>query len=371
MQPALDLPAYLNLGAENLISDIMRSTLQNPKETLFISKFHRRQAKMEKLRAAHEAAGLHVPIFLIASVTNACNLYCKGCYARANGQCGEPKGALMTQPEWSGIFTQAETLGIPFILLAGGEPFLRRDVLQAAAEHPGVVFPIFTNGTVMDEEALRLLNRHRNLVPVVSLEGNEQTTDNRRGPGAHALIWRTINEMAAKKLLFGASVTVTKQNLAEVTAPEFVQTLYQKGCRLLFYIEYVPVSAGTETLAPGDAERARMESTQNALRAQFPAMTFLAFPGDEKYMGGCLAAGRGFFHINAYGGAEPCPFSPYSDTSLKDHTLEEALRSPFFEQVRSLNAQDDGHEGGCALFAREAQVRGLLFPDQARCGTSA
>jgi MoaA/NifB/PqqE/SkfB family radical SAM enzyme len=198
MQPAFDLPSYLNLGAENLISDVLRTTLQNPKETLFLHKFHRCQAQMEKLRTAHEAAGLHVPVFLIASVTNACNLYCKGCYARANGLCGESKGELLTQQEWNGIFTQAETLGIPFILLAGGEPFLRRDVLQAAAEHSGVLFPIFTNGTVMDEEALRLLNKHRNLVPVVSLEGNEQTTNDRRGLGAYTKIWRTIHDLSAK-----------------------------------------------------------------------------------------------------------------------------------------------------------------------------
>ena len=105
-----------------------------------------------------------------------------------------------------------------------------------------------------------------------------------------------------------------------------------------------------------------MEQAQAALRAQYPGMVFLAFPGDEKYMGGCLAAGRGFFHINATGGAEPCPFSPYTDGNVRDHTLLGVLQSPFFRKVRALNEQESTHAGGCALFAQEAQVRSLLFP---------
>ena len=124
----------------------------------------------------------------------------------------------------------------------------------------------------------------------------------------------------------------------------------------------VPVTPGTESLAPDDAERLQIEQAQEALRKDIPGMVFLSFPGDEKYMGGCLAAGRGFFHINAHGDAEPCPFSPYSDVSLKNHTLLEAMQSPFFQMVRDLNAQDEGHMGGCALFEKEAQVKALLFP---------
>ena len=362
MEEAFDLTTYLNKGSESLIADILRSTLRNPKETLFLQRYHSCQPGMEARRMAHEAEGLHIPLFLIASITSACNLYCKGCYARANGQCGQQKGTPLSRQEWSGVFSQAEAAGISFILLAGGEPFLRMDVLEAAAEKEGIIFPIFTNGTVMGPDALQLLDRHRNLVPVVSLEGGQDATDDRRGEGAYQVIRQTFEHLSARKLLFGTSITVTTQNMAEVTDPAFVQDLYDQGCRLLFYIEYVPVAPGTEALAPDDAARTRMEQAQAALRAQYPGMVFLAFPGDEKYMGGCLAAGRGFFHINATGGAEPCPFSPYSDGNVRDHTLLEVLQSPFFRKVRALNEQESTHAGGCTLFAQEAQVRSLLFP---------
>jgi MoaA/NifB/PqqE/SkfB family radical SAM enzyme len=361
-----DLVAYLNRGAEQLVLDILKATLKNPKEALFIRRYYNAQKGMENRRAALEAGGRHIPMFLIASITNACNLFCKGCYARANGQCGSGSGKpLFSAKQWSSVFTQAADAGIGFVLLAGGEPMLRQDVLLAAAAHEEILFPIFTNGTLIDPQCLDLFDRHRNLVPIVSLEGGEAATDLRRGAGAFAQVQAALNAMQERKLLFGASLTVTTENRAEVMSPAFMRTLYQKGCRIAFFIEYVPVSPGTEALAPDDAQRLLIEQDQETLRKELPGMVFLSFPGDEKHMGGCLAAGRGFFHINAYGDAEPCPFSPYSDLSLCDHSLLEALQSPFFKQVRTLNAADPNHTGGCALFEKDAQVKALLFPQNA------
>jgi MoaA/NifB/PqqE/SkfB family radical SAM enzyme len=363
MESFRDVNTYLNEGAEKLVADILRSTLRNPRETAFINRFHKHQKQMEKRREALEAQGQHIPMFLISSITSACNLSCKGCYARANGMCGEKaSGELLSADEWDGIFSQAEEAGISFVLLAGGEPLLRLDVLDKAAGHEGIVFPIFTNGTLLDRDAIHMLNDHRNLVPVISLEGGQFATDDRRGEGIYDLTQENFRDLNDQKLLFGVSLTVTTENIAEVTSETYLRGLYDLGCRLVFFIEYVPVAKGTEHLAPGDKERRLLEKTQDALRERFPAMIFLSFPGDEKYMGGCLAAGRGFFHINPYGGAEPCPFSPFSDISLKDHTLMQALSSPFFQRVRELNAKETDHQGGCALFAREAHVKSLLFP---------
>ena len=368
MGTEFDLTAYLNQGAEQLFKDILKATLRNPKESAFLRRYYKSHLEMEARRAALEAEGTHIPTFLIASITNACNLYCKGCYARASGQCGSAEEKPMLSAEqWSAIFDQAADAGIAFILLAGGEPMMRPDVLQAAAAHTQTIFPIFTNGTLINEPLLKLFDKHRNLVPIVSLEGGEDTTDQRRGEGAFQYVHKALNSMEKAKLLFGVSLTVTKENRAEVMSPEFIETLYRKGCRLVFFIEYVPVSPGTEALAPDDAERLLMEREQDDLRESFPGMVFLSFPGDEKHMGGCLAAGRGFFHINAQGAAEPCPFSPYSNLNLRDHTLLEALQSPFFQRIRELNAQDENHLGGCALFEKEAQVKALLFTHAETC----
>ena len=89
-------------------------------------------------------------------------------------------------------------------------------------------------------------------------------------------------------------------------------------------------------------------------------MVYIAFPGDEKSSGGCVAAGRGFFHINSHGGAEPCPFSPYSDCNVRDTSLREALQSPLFLGIQKEGLLLDDHAGGCTLFLHKKEVESLL-----------
>ena len=105
--------------------------------------------------------------FLIASITSNCNLHCAGCYARSNDACSDEDAfSQLTKRDWAKVFYEARDLGIGFILLAGGEPMIRRDVIEAAGEIPEIIYPIFTNGTMIDEKYLELLDKHRNLVPV-------------------------------------------------------------------------------------------------------------------------------------------------------------------------------------------------------------
>ena len=101
MAANFDLTAYLNQGADQLVQDILKTTLRNPKETVFLHRYHAAQRGMEKHRMALEAEGRHIPMFLIASITNACNLFCKGCYARACGQCGQTcTEPLLDEKHW-------------------------------------------------------------------------------------------------------------------------------------------------------------------------------------------------------------------------------------------------------------------------------
>ena len=166
-------------------------------------------------------------------------------------------------------------------------------------------------------------------------------------------------------VLFGASITVTRKNLTAILAEDFLRALHAAGCRAVIYVEYVPVDRATEEQAPGQAELEYMAAELSARRAEFPELLLVSFPGDEQAMGGCLAAGRGFFHINAYGGAEPCPFSVYSDTSLRDTSLREALASPLFVKLRECGALEETHVGGCTLFAYEDAVKALCTEGRA------
>ena len=96
------------------------------------------------------------------------------------------------------------------------------------------------------------------------------------------------------------------------------------------------------------------------LREVFPDTILLSFPGDERADGGCMAAGRGFFHINSHGGAEPCPFSPYSDVNVREQGLREAMHSRLFRELRDGDFLDDDHVGGCVLFEKREQVEAML-----------
>lgn len=361
MEQSFNLEEYLSNGVERIIKGAMKASLSNPKESLFLSKYILVSKNASKIRKTYEEKGEHIPPFLIASITSKCNLYCKGCYARANHSCSDDNTKeQLSSKEWGKIFGEASDLGIGFILLAGGEPLLRNDVIEAASKYKNILFPIFTNGTMINDIYLKHFDKNRNLVPVLSIEGNEKETDTRRGSGIYNKLLNTMDDLKKNKILYGCSVTVTKDNLTEVTSNEFLHELSKRGCKVVFYIEYVPVNQETKHLAPTDQEREELEHKLIELRTSNEDMVFISFPGDEKTSGGCLAAGRGFFHINSHGGAEPCPFSPYSDTNLKSTSLKEALHSPLFQKLSEQNILMKDHVGGCVLFEQEDIVQSLL-----------
>ena len=361
MNETFDLQEYLSRGIENFMADVVKATLKNPRESAFMLKFATATAAASRKRKAAEAQGQHIPSFLIASITSQCNLHCAGCYSRCNHATVDALPVRqLTDEEWLKIFGEADELGISFILLAGGEPMLRRDIIEAAGKRQNILFPIFTNGTFMDEAYFRLFDKCRNLIPIMSIEGEKDATDERRGKGIYERLIRNMDELHKRDLVFGTSITVTTQNIKEVTSDAFLKKLSDRGCKAIIYVEFVPVTEESKELAPGDAERAYLQAELTRLRREHPEMVYVSFPGDEKSSGGCVAAGRGFFHINSHGGAEPCPFSPYSDINVRDTSLKEVLDSRLFKALRENGHLLEDHAGGCVLYEKRELVESLL-----------
>lgn len=362
MGATMELQTYLTAGVENIMKNAVKVTLTNPAQSIFMARFAMAVKVASEKRLVLEKKGEHIPAFLIASITSSCNLYCAGCYARAVHSCADTEPVeQLSAHEWDHIFEEAEEMGISFILLAGGEPMIRRDVMEKAGERQKIMFPIFTNGTLMDDTYIRMMKKSRNLIPIFSIEGKEKQTDARRGEGVYEKVFSAMEKLQKEKLLFGSSVTVTTDNLEEVTSDEFIEKLEQRDCKALIFVEFVPMSQELKSLAPGDKEREYLEQRLDEIRDKYQNMIFLSFPGDEKSSGGCIAAGRGFFHINSHGGAEPCPFSPYSDVNVKDTSLRDALQSELFTKLRNSGTLTENHTGGCVLYENREKVESYFI----------
>lgn len=376
-----ELTGLMNGAVGRLVGNAMKIALSDFSSIPALAAILGKQTRAATIRKAHEDEGLHVPPFMIASIVRACNLRCKGCYDRAKADAAADVAAdampvapgtenscstsnvARTAPEldaaaWSRVFGEARSLGVSFILLAGGEPLLRADVIRSCSGFPEIIFPVFTNGLLIDDAWCEFFRDARNVMPVVSIEGNREQTDDRRGLGVYDSVMKTLALLSRKRVMFGGSITLTSENFNTVLSREYVSALVGFGMKLFFFVEYVPFDPATEALEVTSCQKATLPARLEPLRAEFPAI-FFDFPGDEAAFGGCLASGRGFVHINASGSVESCPFAPYSDSSVADIALSEALSSPVLSRIRALQ-EDLGHTGGCTLFENRDRVEALL-----------
>lgn len=243
--------------------------------------------------------------------------------------------------------------------MAGGEPLSRPEIIDITAEFPEIIFLVFTNGTLLDDEWLAKLKQQRNFVPSISLEGWQKDTDNRRGEGVYQRLRGIINNLKKSGLFWSVSLTVTRTNFDTITGQDFIKFLRELGCKLFFFVEYTPVNEATEDWVITPEQRAELTRIRDGYRRTYPAL-FVTVPGDEEEIGGCLSAGRGFIHVSAQGDVEPCPFVPYSDTSLLHSSLKDALKSDFLRTIRENHEHLHETQGGCALWVERAWVRSLI-----------
>jgi len=314
-----------------------------------IAAFQLGQAKKRE-RAAR--VGTTIPGILISSITRRCNLDCEGCYSKALRPGARPE---LSDERLLSLFEEATRLGTGTIMLAGGEPLLRRNLVKKAAGLRGVAIPVFTNGTLVDAEYLDLFTSGR-LIPIFSVEGDEQFTTGRRGIGVHEAAMAAAAELRRRGALFGFSVTLTARNADSALSDRFLREIEELGASVLFLIEYVPVASGTDGLVLRDDQKADLSRPGRFDRYAF--MT-VSLPGDEEAFGGCLAAGRGFIHLADDGALEACPFAPFSDSNAADRSLAEALDSPLMREIRARHGELTETKGGCALWNKRGWAASL------------
>ncbi len=346
----------LNESLKIFFKDALKATLRNPIQAYYFFRTIRWQKQATRVRSNWEQQGVHVPPIMILSITNRCNLHCQGCYNQALRQSPQEE---MSKEKLENVIAEAKDLGISFIVIGGGEPLVRREIVDITKKFPEIIFLIFTNGLLIKDDLLQKLKGQNNFVPVISLEGYEEDTDGRRGKGVYKRLMKIIRKIKGKGIFWSVSLTITRSNFAAVTNNQFIKDLYNLGCKLFFFVEYTPVREGTEGWILTKEQRENLLTRRDSFRSKFQAL-FIAIPGDEEEMGGCLSAGRGFVHVSADGNVEPCPFAPYSDTNLRDSSLKDALQSEFLRTIRQNHDQLHETEGGCALWIKREWVRSLL-----------
>ncbi|MDD5457291.1 MAG: radical SAM protein [Candidatus Margulisbacteria bacterium] len=346
----------LNLTIRSLFRDILRITFFNPALALFAFRTINNQKNAARLRRINAERGLHVPAFMIFSLTSKCNLNCHGCYSKAFNRSGNKE---MSNEQIIKVLQEASELGISIALLAGGEPFTKTAFLEMTAQLPNMIFPVFTNGLLITEEIAEKLQKQKHVIPVISIEGYADYTDKRRGAGVYAGIHNVLNRLNKHHVFWGMSITLTRHNFEIVTQHQFIRELVSLKCRLFFFIDYIPVEEGSDDKVLTIEQQESVRPLLAELRSRYRAL-FIGFPGDEEAFGGCLAAGRGFVHISPDGSLEPCPFSPYSDINVTTAGLKEALNSKLLKTIRDNSDKLQEHSSSCALWENRDWVESLL-----------
>lgn len=275
----------------------------------------------EQLRKKYNC---NIPWAILLDPTSACNLHCTGCWAAEYGH-----KLNLSYNEIDSIICQGKELGVYMYIYTGGEPLVRKkDLIKLCEKHSDCVFLCFTNATLIDEAFADEMLRVGNLVPAISLEGFEEATDGRRGNGVYQKVIHAMELLRRKKLIYGISCCYTSANYDSITSEEFYDSMIDLGAYFVWYFHYMPVgNDAAPELLPTLAQRIGVYEKIRKYRSEKPLFA-MDFQNDAEYVGGCIAGGHRYLHINANGDIDPCVFIHYSDSNIREKTLLEALRSP-------------------------------------------
>lgn len=311
--------------------------------------------------ACRKKYGCNIPWTILLDPTSACNLHCTGCWAAEYGN-----KLNLTYEEIDNIIQQGKELGIYLYIYTGGEPLVRKgDLIRLCEKHSDCVFLCFTNATLIDEAFADELLRVGNFVPSISLEGFETATDGRRGDGVFQKVMKAMELLRKKKLLFGISACYTSANFESITSEEFFDSLIDMGAYFVWYFHYMPVGNDAfPELMPTPEQRVETYRRIRYYRATKPLFA-MDFQNDAEYVGGCIAGGRRYFHINANGDMDPCVFVHYSDSNIREKTILEALQSPMMMAYHDGQPFNENMLRPCPMLENPEKLRKMVVGTKA------
>ncbi len=304
----------------------VRSTLVN---TIVLNNSYGEATKI-KARLIKEE-NFRPPFACLISPTMRCNLNCVGCYAGEYQLSDDLPYEIIDR-----VIREGKEMGLYFYTILGGEPFVRKDMLQIYEKHNDCAFAVFTNGYLLNDETVHRIAELGNVYPMVSIEGFESDTDARRGPGTFRRIMDAFDLLHQAGAFYGFSSMVTRHNVETLCSDEFNDMLLEKGCFIGWHFLYMPVGRDPDPSLMPTAEQREFMRTHGAarIRATRPLFTF-DFWNDAPYVGGCIAGGKEYLHINSHGDVEPCIFTHFAVDNIKGKSLRQVLESPFFQGIKA------------------------------------
>jgi len=313
----------------------------------------------KKIRENREKYHCNIPWLILFDPTMACNMHCVGCWSGTYGH-----KSNLSYEDMDKIVTEGKELGVHLYMMTGGEPTVRmNDIFKLAEKHRDCFFALYSNSTLINEEMCERVQKDGNITFMLSIEGTPETNDARRGEGHYAKVMHAMDLLKKYGIIFGTSICYTRANVEAVTSDAFFQLLEEKGARFGFYFHLMPVgNNAAPELMPTVEQRKYMIDRIRYIRSQECPICFypMDFQNDGEYVGGCIAGGRNYFHINSNGDAEPCVFIHFSNTNIHDNTVLEMLQSPLFKAYHEGQPFNRNHLRPCPMLENPQLLREMV-----------
>jgi len=305
--------------------------------------------------------GDYFPPFLYISIINSCNLRCQGCWVDVEAE----RSAIDLQA-LNRLINDAKAHGNTFFGLLGGEPFMHPELLDILAAHPDCYFQVFTNGQFITEKVANKLRQIGNVTPLISIEGSEIISDERRGKiDVYERSMRGLQNALDARLLTGVATSVCQSNIDDLLNESWLRKLIDLGVHYCWYHTYRPVGAQmNQQLALHPDQLVRVREFVTTMRARMPIAIIDAYY-DHDGRALCPMSTGISHHISPYGDVEPCPIIQFAGDSIHDERgIYETMRnSAFLKDFRELSAEATR---GCVVLERPDLVKDLVERHGAR-----
>jgi MoaA/NifB/PqqE/SkfB family radical SAM enzyme len=253
---------------------------------------------------------------LVFGLTYRCQLNCVHCGVNANADSTE--GELDTD-EIKETLRQARGLGVYFVVLFGGEPFLRRDILEIVqyAAKLGMMVSISTNGLLLDRRLLEKLKKCGVSFLNISLDSSDHRVHDRlrRCEGSFQKAMHSLEEGVAAGVNVIVSTYATKENIQSRDIERIIVLAKAKrasGVRIL-----LAIPAGRLSNAPG----LEFSEQDKAYIYKLLDPTYVFIEGVCNARTECNALLKRLFYISPYGQVQPCGFVPASYGDIRTDRL--------------------------------------------------